>query len=315
MHSGIPSGASTGLGTVTMVNNAGRLGGLSALMLLTNSTGALAAIACGDVVSAAATLDGDLVCQSDPALTIDQGAELDLGGHTVVCDGTATGVLLEGASARLDDGAVVGCAVAVVIAGDGGHTVRRVTASGLDRGVLVLSDGNVVVRNAVLRGSMDAAIQVDGSGNRMLLNAVTGSIDQGFEINGDDNLIEANQIGAVAEGVRLTGTNNRVLGNDIIGATERGIEVRAGGHEIRGNRIADGSADGIAIFSDGNVVEDNSIYGHGDQGLFVSGFDNRITGNRVLLNLIDLTDVATDCDDNLWRDNTFETSVSDHCID
>ena len=40
MHSGIPSGASTGLGTVTMVNNAGRLGGLSALMLLTNSTGA-----------------------------------------------------------------------------------------------------------------------------------------------------------------------------------------------------------------------------------------------------------------------------------
>jgi hypothetical protein len=35
----------------------------------------------------------------------------------------------------------------------------------------------------------------------------------------------------------------------------------------------------------------------------------------VLLNGTDLTDATLDCDENLWRDNTFETSVSDDCVD
>jgi hypothetical protein len=299
--------------------------GLGAL-LITLPAGSAAAIECGEVIGEDATLDRDLVCQTDPALTVDRGAELNLGWFTVVCDGTATGIRLEGASTRLDDGGVVGCSVAVVVAGDGSHTVRQVTASGLEQGILVLSDDNHIVRSAVLRGWMDAAIQVDGSANTLYANAVTGSIDQGFEVNGDHNLIRNNQIGAVAEGVQLTGTGNRVLDNDIIGTTDRGIEVRVtvtddgteireGSHEIRGNRIADGTADGIAIFSDGNLVIDNSIYGNGDQGLFVSGFGNTITDNRVLLNLTDLTDATDDCDDNRWQDNVFETSVSDDCVD
>jgi hypothetical protein len=298
----------------------------SGALLLTIPAGPLAAIECGQVIDQDATLDRELVCQSDPALTVDRGAALDLGGFTVVCDGTDTGIRLEGTASRLDDGGVVGCGVAVVVAGEGGHTVRRVTASGLNQGILVLSDDNHILRNAVLRGWMDAAIQVDGAGNALRFNAVTGSMDQGFEINGDDNLVEANSIGAVAEGVQLTGSGNRVLDNDIIGTTDRGIEVRVtvtddgteireGGHQISGNRIADGTADGIAVFADGNQVHDNSITGHGDQGLFVSGFDNTITGNLVLFNLTDLTDATENCDDNVWRDNVFETSVSDDCVD
>jgi hypothetical protein len=69
------------------------------------------------------------------------------------------------------------------------------------------------------------------------------------------------------------------------------------------------------VVSDGNEVSRNAIYGHGDQGLFVSGFENRLERNRVLVNATDVTDATADCDDNLWRNNTFETSVSDDCVD
>lgn len=292
-------------------------GGLGALGLL--APGTAAALECGDTVSGEVVLDRDLVCSTDPGLTVASGAELDLGGFTVVCDGTEFGIVLHGSSARLDDGAVVGCITAVKLAGAGGHTVRRVTASGASQGLWIDagSDGNHVLRSAILQGTEDAAIQVDGAHNALRFNDVAGSTDQGFEINGDDNLIEGNHIAGVSEGVQLEGTANRVIGNSIIGTTDRGVEVRAGGHLIEGNLIADGAADGIALLDegDGNEVIDNTITGHGDQGLFVGTFGNTLTGNLVLLNAADLTDVTPDCDDNLWADNTFETSVSDDCVD
>jgi hypothetical protein len=58
----------------------------------------------------------------------------------------------------------------------------------------------------------------------------------------------------------------------------------------------------------------NTIVGHGDQGLFVSGTGNTLERNTVLHSRVDLTDANPGCDDNLWRDNTFETSESDACV-
>ncbi|MGH6915367.1 MAG: hypothetical protein ACREH3_16890, partial [Geminicoccales bacterium] len=64
-----------------------------------------------------------------------------------------------------------------------------------------------------------------------------------------------------------------------------------------------------------NEVSRNAIYGNGDQGLFVGTLDNTLERNRVLLNAVDVTDATPDCDANLWRNNVFETSVSDDCVD
>lgn len=277
------------------------------------------ALECGEVVSGLEVLDRDLLCATEPAITVGSGAELDLGGFTVTCQGSEVGILLDGAAAWLDNGAVVGCSTAVQVAGSGAHTVRRITASGANQGLWIApgSDGNHILRNAVLRGQEDAAIQVDGAHNTLRFNAVGGSLDQAFEINGDDNLIEGNHVTGVAEGVQLTGTRNRVVGNHIVGTTDRGIEVRAGGHLIQRNLIADGAADGIALLDtgDGNEVVGNTIIGHADQGLFVGTFGNTLTGNLVLLNGTDLTDVTENCDGNRWADNEFTTSLSDDCVD
>lgn len=294
--------------------------GTPAAVILVLAIGPALAVECGETVTGRARLDRDLVCTTDPALTVD-GGRLDLNGFTVVCDHApdqpSVGVLLESRGARLRDGAITGCVVAVWVGGSGGHIVREVTASASNQGVFVESDGNRLLDSHVLRGRDDAAVQVDGSNNLLRANDLVGSLDQGFEINGNDNRIVGNRIGGVVEGIQLMGDGNHVLRNQIIGATERGIEVRQGAHVIKRNLIADGGLDGVALLSDGhgNEISRNAIYGHGDQGLFVGTFDNTLEGNRVLLNAIDVTDATPDCDANLWRNNVFETSVSDDCVD
>lgn len=293
-------------------------------LLLIFAGGPALAVECGEVITGHARLDRDLICTTDPALTVD-GGSLDLDRFTVVCDHAppmpSVGVLVEGSGARLLGGAVTGCVVAVWVGGAGDHVVHDLTASASNQGVFVESDGNRLLDSHILRGLEDAAVQVNGSNNHLLFNDVAGSNDQGFEINGNDNRIVGNRIGGVAEGVQLEGERNHVLRNQIIGTTDRGVDVRGlaeitGAHVISDNLIADG-VDGIALLdnSQGNRISRNTIYGHSDQGIFVGTFNNTIAGNQVLTNAVDLQDNTPDCDDNLWLDNTFETSVSsDDCI-
>jgi parallel beta-helix repeat protein len=300
------------------------VGAAAGVGLLVLAAGPALAVECGETITGDARLDRDLICTTDPGLTV-TGGLLDLNGFTVVCDHDPTvegvGVLLDGSGARLRGGAVTGCFVAVHVAGEGGHTVRRLTASASNQGVFVESDGNRLLDSQILRGLEDAAVQVDGSDNLLRGNAIAGSDDQGFEINGNDNRIVRNRIGGVAEGVQLEGERNHVLRNQIVGATDRGIDVRGlveptGAHVMFGNLIVDG-VDGIALLesSNGNRISRNTIYGNSDQGIFVGTFDNTIQRNQALLNRVDLQDSTPGCDDNLWRGNTFETSVSDDCIE
>jgi parallel beta-helix repeat protein len=293
-------------------------------LLLIPAAGPARAVDCGEIVTGFERLDRNLICTEHPALTVDGGL-LDLGGFSVVCDHEpdvqGVGVLLDGSGARLRGGAVTGCFLAVQVAGEGGHTVRGLTASAVDRGVFVESDGNRLLNSQILRALEDAAVQVDGSENLLRGNTVAGAGDQGFEINGSDNRIVNNRIGDVAEGVQLTGERNHVLRNRIIGTSDRGIDVRGlveptGAHIIMENLIADG-VDGIALLesSNGNRISRNRIYSNSDQGIFVGTEDNTIQRNEALLNLVDLQDNTVDCDNNLWRDNTFQTSVSNDCIE
>ncbi len=291
---------------------AGLTAGLAACLIL--AAGPSQAVECGDVITTAVRLDRNLICTTDPGLTV-AGGTLDLNGFAVICDHTGVGVRLDGSGAWLRHGAVTGCEVAISLGGLGHHRVRDVTASASNQGVLIESDGNFLLLSRVLRGVEDAAVQVDGSNNQLRSNDIAGSTDQGFEINGNHNRVIGNHIASVAEGVQLKGEGNQILRNQMIGTTDRGVEVREGAHRIAGNLIADGTADGIAVLSDGNQVTDNIIVGQGDQGLFVSGSGNILERNQVLRNRVDLTDTTKACDNNLWRDNTFETSESDDCVD
>jgi hypothetical protein len=303
-------------------------GAAAGLGLLVLAAAPAQAVECGDVITGQARLDRDLICTVDltnpVALTVD-GGRLDLGRFTVVCDPEegvpSVGILLEGQGARLRGGAVTGCFLAIWVADLGGHIVRNVTASGSNQGVFIDSDGNRLLDSAVLRGFGDAAVQINGDNNIARSNDIAGSSDQGFEVNGSNNRIVGNRIGGVSEGIQLVGNGNHVLRNHIIGALERGVEVREGAHVIAFNLIADGGTDGIALVAgSGNHVHHNAVYRNADAGIeVVSALNNRIERNRVLLNRVDLQDRTTNCDNNLWENNEFETSETpnspENCIE
>jgi parallel beta-helix repeat protein len=292
-----------------------------AAMLLT--TGSVAAVECGDVITGVEQLDEDLICTTDPALTVSSG-RLDLGGHAVICDGTIEGVVLDGDGSELSNGAVVGCQFAVLVEGDGNHLVSDVTASVQDpvlddeesaEGLRVSSDGNRLSNNRVLLGGANA-IRINGAGNRVVGNTVSGS-DRGIRIDGIDNVVAGNVIGGVAEGIEVRGAFNRIARNQISGALDQAIELRGDGNRVVANLALDAVGDGISIFSNDNVIRGNGVFSNGDEGIIaVATFgNNRIVDNRALGNGTDLIDQNLDCADNVWADNTFGSADPDDCID
>ena len=62
----------------------------AAVAMILTTTGSVAAVECGEVLTGVERLDEDLICTTDPALTLN-GGKLDLRGHTVICDGTIEG--------------------------------------------------------------------------------------------------------------------------------------------------------------------------------------------------------------------------------
>ena len=293
------------------------------LAMLLTTTGTVSALECGEVMTGVERLDENLICTTEPALTL-SGGRLNLGGHVVVCDGTIEGIVLDGDGAQIRNGAVAGCQFAVLVEGTGKHLVTNVTASVEDpvpdddegaEGIRVSSDGNWLVLNRVLLGGINA-IRINGADNRVVGNTVSGS-QRGIRIDGLENHIENNVIAGVAEGIEVRGTSNRISRNQIAGAIDQGIELRGSSNRVFANLALDAVGDGISIFSSDNLIDDNSVFSNGDEGVIVVGgaVDNKLVNNRALGNGNDLADQNLDCDDNVWDNNTFESSDPADCID
>jgi parallel beta-helix repeat protein len=294
-----------------------------AIAMLLTTTRSVAAVDCGEVLTGVERLDQDLICTTDPALTL-SGGRLNLGGHAVICDGTVEGIVLDGAGAQVLNGAVAGCQFAVLVEGAGNHLVADVTASVRDpvpddeegaEGLRVSSDGNRLVRNRVLLGGTNA-IRINGAGNSVVGNTVGGS-ERGIRIDGTENDITNNVIAGVGEGIEVRGASNRITRNQIAGAVDQGIELRGAGNRVVGNLTIDAVGDGITIFSDENLIDGNGAFSNDDDGIImIETFgNNQIVNNRALGNGTDLTDQNPDCDDNVWADNTFGSADPEDCID
>jgi parallel beta-helix repeat protein len=294
----------------------------AALGMLLTHAGNVAAVECGDVLTGVERLEEDLICTTEPALTL-SGGRLDLQGHTVICDGSIEGIVLDGDGAQVRNGTVTGCQFAVLVEGIGGHLVTNMTASVQDpvlddeegaEGLRVSSDGNRLIRNRVLLGGANA-IRINGAGNRVVGNTVSGS-ERGIRIDGVENVVTSNVIGGVGEGIEVRGAANRIRRNQIAGALDQGIELRGAGNRVIANLAVDAVGDGISIFSQDNLIRDNGVFSNGDDGIIVveTFGNNRIVNNRALGNGNDLTDQNPDCGDNSWADNTFGSADPDDCI-
>jgi hypothetical protein len=243
-------------------------------------------IQCGDTLGPGGVfqLQADLLCDDDDpaiALTVRDGAHLDLGGHTVTASSIA--VLIEGRGAVLQNGRArsVGPA-AISVAGGGGHTVRGIEATGEP------ANGIAVVSNH----------------NRVLSNTGRG-FDFGLQIDGNHNLLARN-IGEGQGAVRVSGHENLLLNNDSPEGQHFGFVIGGDNNLLVGNQ-GRGVGEGFVVGGDGNTLVGNLIT-RADTGIFVQGEDNRVVRNTALENGIDLVDAHEDCDGNVWHQNVFRTS-------
>jgi hypothetical protein len=102
----------------------------------------MAAVACGDEITTDMTLSGDLGCDCQVlarALTVKDGATLDLNGHTVSCSlppGSGKGIVLEGNDAALTNG-IIDLFETNVQASGSGHAITNVGVLTGNKGIVL----------------------------------------------------------------------------------------------------------------------------------------------------------------------------------
>ena len=237
-------------------------------------------INCGDVLGPGGRfqLEQDLTCPFS-ALTIRDGAILDLHGHRVTCTPPSAGfrcVVLTGKEAQLRNGTVAGgLHESITLEGTGGHTVRDVTSSLVDANILVTSDHNRLI-NVIAQSVYNAAFAIYGDHNR-LTNSMAlcpfVALDGCISIAGDENDLSDNLV-SVEEDCCAPG-------------------VGRGGMRIAGHK---------------NRLRLNRVTNHDGPGIVVLGTDNDLRFNTALGNVLDLQDMNGDCTHNTWKHNIFDTS-------
>lgn len=270
-------------------------------------------VACGDVITTAVTLDGDVgPCTTDAALTIvGPGGSLDLNGFEVSCDGTldTEGIQMVGTGAHLQDGTVRDCRDGIEMLEGGGHTALRVRAiDNHEDGFDIDSDFNFVTKCVASNNGSgefeNEGFEVDGENNQLTKNISFDNHDDGFDLNGDRNVLRKNLAYDNAEdGFDVDGDKNIIGQNDSVENGGDGFEVEGDENLLRHNLAEqneddgidleygdrnhigknlceDNADDGITMEGDHNLVRHNQSEDNADDGFDIEGFDNVIERNR-----------------------------------
>ncbi|HYZ26870.1 MAG TPA: right-handed parallel beta-helix repeat-containing protein [Geminicoccaceae bacterium] len=308
------------------------------------------AVSCGDVLGpgGVVVLSQDLSCDTLPVLTVEGPVTFNLRGFRVVCDPAGgTGIDVIGSQARIRNGTIENCAIGMMVEGEGGHRLTRLTVRSPDVpgnggiGFQVKSGRNRFVRNLVEKfageGFRLGDDGVTADQNRLVFNKVIDSENHGFRVRiGQRNLFIRNIAKRnTGEGFRSQDRDNQFFSNKAYDNADEGFRIRDEAaqnnlvisNRVKGNgldpcNLAAGDANpGIAVVSEaaGNEVRRNKVLGN-CIGIAVDAgaLRNAIILNTVLgSSLVDMADGNVDCDENEWRGNEFETSIalpSPECI-
>jgi parallel beta-helix repeat protein len=310
---------------------------LGVLLALSISTSALSqgaqdgTVACGATLGAGGTyeLNEDLQCSlassQDIAITLLDGARLKMNGHTLSCTvnpptfGIGTGIKLDGHSATLEDGNIVGCRIAVDVGGGGKHLVTHMDVRGAYVPYSISSNGNRVLANAALGG--DEAFAITGHRNLIARNHSLDADGNGFLIVGSKNRLFRNTShDSVCSGFSVSGPMNRLHQNEAVGVRLpncAAIEASGGKNVLIANEASESAGHGFHLYLNGsNRLLRNVADFNAGTGILVTSTStgNTLVRNSAIANgTYDLGDENPDCDDNLWQANEFETRNAE-CI-
>lgn len=245
------------------------------------------AIECGDEIELKGkkvVLDTDLNCVGHPlALTVVGPGTFDMDGYKLSCGDCDFGLIIEGTRARVRNGVVIGdpedTDACILAADTGRHTIEGMMSQDCEggAGISLISDRNTV-RNSIATNNLHGFV-VEGSRNIIRDSQALNNIISGFLLGGLDNL----------EALDNTVRDSVAFGN------EAGFSAVSGaGHNFQGNTAANNLLFGIGIVSTNTRIQRNRAYNNG---------------------FLDLFDENADCDDNIWRDNIFDTAGADVTLD
>jgi hypothetical protein len=213
--------------------------------------------ACGDTVTASRVLtgadpvtstSGSDVCVADPALTVQAGVTLDLGGRTIRCSGPGAfqvGINTVGSFATVTNGTVTGCflgVVGVTLSGTPGSEFSRLRLPGNDTGLIIFGDDWTVDR-VVAADSLTFNLVAIGNGHVFTSNRCESSLGLGLGIVGNGNRLENNFCQRNGgDGIFVLGTGNHLASNQ--GRTNGGFGVFAagGGNTTNNKNYGNGNA-------------------------------------------------------------------------
>ncbi|MCO1337000.1 right-handed parallel beta-helix repeat-containing protein [Microbulbifer sp. OS29] len=285
-------------------------------------TNQVLAVECGDVITAPATLNQNLICEltedSPYGLTIigPTGNLTMIDGGGVTCDNSSGdgigGILLEGFSGLVTGGEIIKCLNGIIVAGDGFHSVldAQISDTGRDA-ILINSHNNTITGNHIIGTEFDDGIDVKGSNNFISQNKIEASNDEGI-------LIDA---GADFNFILLNWIKGSIDGDD-------GIDIKGNYTTVSQNHVTQSYDNGISLSEnvENSLVVQNTVSGNGIGGLLdsaginITGFNNinnSIIGNSALNNsAFDLKDSSdpTCTGVNTWEGNLFTTS-DPACLD
>jgi parallel beta-helix repeat protein len=285
-------------------------------------------VKCGDVLGPGGgyKLDEDLLCTVTPALTVLDGAHLNLNDHSLVCDpglSATVGILLKGERTSVENGNIFDCDRGVVLEGAGEHSVSKIEYANSNPGTCVAfdvrSDRNRLFRNSA--AACDGCFEVSGDRNWLIRNFVYDGPGVGFwffQTANNNHIFHNIAVNQYAQGFLIQGDENNLLMNKAVGTlweNGAGFEIAGSGNRLWRNRATNNDGYGFDVFSTGtnnrlleNIAEDNQ-----NTGITVPGTNNVIIRNKAFGNgdgfdSFDLSDGNLDCDNNTWRRNRFDTS-------
>ncbi|MCA1683579.1 MAG: right-handed parallel beta-helix repeat-containing protein, partial [Actinobacteria bacterium] len=177
-----------------------------------------------------------------------------------------------------------------LIAGASFNTIDSNIVDGNNLATFVQGNPNPVVQQ-------DDGIRIEGPGSKS--NIVVNNTVRGSSLDGIAVFRFFNQ-----------NTDNVIRGNNVIG---NGFHSQPG--QRKGNGIILFGGEPLAAGANQNLVQANTVVGNAANGIRVEARQNRILDNRTSDNgsaalgpAFDLFDLNPNCDNNVWRRNTYETA-------
>jgi hypothetical protein len=303
--------------------------------------------ACGTVTSNT-TLYADCI---GPLTVAGSGIIVNLGGHTISCQGNAslTGIILANVTHDLivggndGDPSVTDCGTGILISGGGSHTLKYLTVTGnLSNGIDLENTSHNWIESSSSSNNNGLGVLINGSDYNKLSKMCISENDGPLTVGGifitptsSYNKVEYVTLTANGEwGIRVDGGSNTISHTNITktftsGAPTDGIIIQGDGNTISYN-VSNENLSGIDLRCGrtnliiGNVANNNTQFGivshdHDIPTQFqcVAPFfpeHNTFTKNWAFGNgYPDLADYHFECTTNTWASNAFGTSDPD-CI-